>query len=230
MKQLAHLLTWEFKLLNRNKVIPISVAVTVLYLLAFQGLQHLGDLDKLLILVIFNDPALLGFLFVGVMVLFEKNENTLQALSVSPMQAHNYLLSKGISLTIISVLCCLAMAWVVKGLQFNHLHFIAASIFTTGIFAFMGFVVVAGVNSFNRYIIRAIGVIFLMLLPFLSFFDLAPYWLFVWLPTHACIALYSASFDTTSTGMLLYAYLANIAWLALAYYAAYQAFSKHVKQ
>ncbi|MCU0397747.1 MAG: hypothetical protein MUC73_06555, partial [Cyclobacteriaceae bacterium] len=99
MNQLLHLLKFDFILLNKNKIITISILVTAIYVGVFKGLSYLGNMEKLLILVIFNDPALLGFLFVGVLVLFEKNENTLDALAVTPIKISNYILSKSISLT-----------------------------------------------------------------------------------------------------------------------------------
>ena len=94
MKQLLHLIQFDFLLVHKNKVITISFLVTAIYVGVFKALSGLGNIEKLLVLVIFNDPALLGFLFVGVLVLFEKNENTIQALSVTPIQISQYILSK----------------------------------------------------------------------------------------------------------------------------------------
>ncbi|MBK6524290.1 MAG: hypothetical protein IPG07_01325 [Crocinitomicaceae bacterium] len=72
MNQLAHFLKHDFMLLNRNRIIQISALVTLIYIAVFKGLSTFGNMDQLLVLVIFNDPALLGFLFIGVMMLFEK--------------------------------------------------------------------------------------------------------------------------------------------------------------
>ena len=123
MKQLQHLIKHDFMLLLRNKIIAVSVVVSILYVLIFKAISDWGDVDKLLVLVIFNDPALLGFLFVGVMVLFEKNENTLQVLAVSPLKISNYILSKSITLTSIAIGCCFLMAFASKGCNFNFFHF-----------------------------------------------------------------------------------------------------------
>jgi hypothetical protein len=70
MKQFLNLLWLNFLLIRRNKLIEVSLVVTALYMLVFYWLQMLPSVDKLLVLIIFNDPAILGFLFVGVMVLF----------------------------------------------------------------------------------------------------------------------------------------------------------------
>jgi len=228
MKQFFHLLKHDFVLINRNKIIAISLAVTAIYVGVFKGLSSFGDVQQALVLIIFNDPALLGFLFVGVMVLFEKNENTLQALAVSPMKLSHYLLSKTLALTLISIGCCLLMAWGAVGWDFNIPQFVMATIFTTVIFSFIGFIVVAGQKSFNTYMLRAVGIIILLCLPFLAYFELASRWLFIPFPTQPAIDLYSMAFSNELQhweGILAYALA--IAWTVITYFWALRASTKN---
>lgn len=227
MKQLLHLLKWDFILLQRNQVIGVSAMVTLVYALIFKGLQNFGNVDKWLVLVIFNDPALLGFLFVGAMVLFEKNENTLQALVITPLKTSYYILSKAIVLTIISLFCCFAMAISAHGWGFQWLHYTFASIFTTLIFAFLGFIVVADISSFNSFVLRMVGVVLGLSLPFLGYFELLPSYFFVLFPTHPCIELYDAAFTEKSVTILIYSYLALIFWVIFTYKWALRAFRKN---
>ncbi len=224
MKQFTHLLKHDFVLINRNKIIAISLAVTAIYVGVFKGLSTFGDVQQALVLIIFNDPALLGFLFVGVMVLFEKNENTLQALAVSPMKLSHYLLSKTLALTLISIGCCLLMAWAAVGWDFYVLQFVMATVLTTVIFSFIGFIVVAGQKSFNTYMLRAVGIILLLCLPFLAYFDLASAWWFMIFPTQPAIDLYSMAFDADFPlwrGILAYALA--IGWAVITYFWALRA-------
>ena len=230
MNQLLHLLKQDFLLLHRNKIIAISIMVTAIYACIFRALSHFNNADKMLILVIFNDPALLGFLFVGVMVLFEKNENTLTALSVSPLNERNYMLSKTIALSVISLLCCYAMAFAGMGLYFNFVHYFFASLLTTNIFTFLGFILVAGINSFNRFFMKAVGLLIFLSIPFLGYYDVLPRTWFLWVPTQPCIDLFRASFDPTVTlWELLYAYLGIMIWLILTYFLALRTLSKNFK-
>jgi fluoroquinolone transport system permease protein len=229
MKQLKHLLIYDFILLQRNKIIGISLAVTALYTGAFQGLAMLGDMEKLLILVIFNDPALLGFLFVGVMVLFEKNENTLQALAVSPMEIQWYILSKASALTLISLFCCFAMAFATKGFDFQYIHYAFASMLTTYLFSFIGFMVVAGESIFNNYILKALGVILLLSTPFLGYFDVLPAVWFVLFPTQPAIDLYQISFEkNTDNEHIIYTYTLLIFWTMASYFGALKLMKKNL--
>ncbi|HMQ90438.1 MAG TPA: hypothetical protein PKB07_22715 [Flavilitoribacter sp.] len=216
MGQFLHLLKHDFVLLQRNKIVVISILVTAVYVAVFRGLTGFGNLEKVLVMVIFNDPALLGFLFVGVMVLFEKNENTLQALAVTPMEERNYILSKTIALTAISVGCCFAMAIAAYGTGFRYLEFGTAAILATVIFSFLGFLAVAGQSSFNRYMLRAVGLILLMTAPFLGYFGVTDRIWYLLFPTQPVIDLFDAAFrEQVPAGRLVYGYGASLFWCIL---------------
>ncbi|WP_317899802.1 fluoroquinolone export ABC transporter permease subunit [Aurantibacillus circumpalustris] len=229
MKQFIHLLKLDFILLQRYKVIGISIALTAVYIAIFKGIAQFGNTDKILILLIFNDPALLGFLFTGVMILFEKNENTLQVLAVSPLKERNYILSKTVSLTSISLFCCCAMASAAVGTNFNMVHYFFASVLTTGFFTFLGMIMVAGVNTFNRFILKSVGVLILLSLPFLGYYELLSRNWFLWMPTQACIDLFKASFEKNTTTMqIIYGYVAAILWTVVTYLYALRLLTKNL--
>jgi fluoroquinolone transport system permease protein len=229
MKQLLHLLKFDFVLLNKNKIIIISLLVTAIYVGVFKALSAMGNIEKFLVLVIFNDPALLGFLFVGVMVLFEKNENTLQALVVTPIKISNYILSKSIALTAVSLFCCYAMVIAGYGLNFNFIHFTFATILTTLIFSMLGFVAVAGQTAFNKYILRAMGIILFLSLPFLGYFEVVSEKWFVLFPTQPAIDLYNLAFASNSSfSEIFIAYLLCIVWTIITFFWAKQTITKNV--
>lgn len=231
MSQFLHLLKHDFVLLYRNKIIGISIAVTLIYIAIFKAISHFGNADKILILVIFNDPALLGFLFVGVMVLFEKNENTLQALSVSPMKEENYIFSKAVSLSVVSVICCFSLAFAGVGNNFNYFHYFFASLFTTLLFTFLGFILVAGVNSFNHFLMKAVGMLIVLSIPFLGYYNVLPRAYFLWMPAQPCIDLFRVSFDTNlPTGTIIYGYVTLIFWLLLTGFWAIKLVKKNLKK
>lgn len=230
MRTFLHLLRWDFTLLNRNQVLTVSVLVTAIYLGLFWWLKQFMVVDQLLVLVIFNDPALLGFLFIGVMVLFEKNEGTLQALVVTPVREAHYLWSKIIVLTLISIICCYGLVLIVHGIHFDWLHFGVAAAGTTIFFGLVGFILVSGVETFNQYILRSVGLLILLSLPFLGYFGVMPMNYFVWVPTWPALVLFTAAFSGMATGQLLLAYGLFFAWNLTAYKLAIQAFRKNIKR
>lgn len=229
MRQLIQLLKFDFLLINRYKIFTISIIVTAIYIGVFKLLAAMGNIEKLLVLIIFNDPALLGFLFVGVMVLFEKNENTLQALSVTPIKIGSYILSKSISLTVVSLVCCYAMVIGSYGFDFNFIHFTIGTILTTFIFSMLGFVAVAGQSSFNKYILRALGIILFLTLPFIGYFGLVPKIWFILFPTQPAIDLYNLAFSTYATYVeILIAYVLCIIWAVVTFLWAKHSMTKNI--
>ncbi len=229
MKHFFHLVKFDFLLINKNQITVISLIVTAIYVGVFKGLSVLGNIEKLLVLIIFNDPALLGFLFVGVMVLFEKNENTLQALSVTPINISSYILSKSMSLTVVSLLCCYAMVIAGYGLDFNFIHFTVGTIATTFIFSMLGFVAVAGQSSFNAFILRALGIILFLSLPFLGYFGLVPKIWFILFPTQPAIDLYNLAFSVNeSITDVLVPYVLCTFWSVVTFIWAKKEISKNV--
>ena len=219
MKYFLHLLRHDLRLLSRNNIITISILVTAIYIGVFYWLKALENAEKILVLVIFNDPALIGFLFAGVIVLFEKNENTLQALSVSPLSKAQFILSKSIALTLIATLCCFAMAFAGVGTSFHVFHFGMASFLTTLMFSFFGFIIIAGESTFNRFILKSVGLLIFLSLPFLGYFGLGSRQWFLWIPSQPAIDLFQVSLSrNASSGIICYAYTALCFWLAISFY------------
>ena len=98
MKTLLTQILWQFRILHKNNLIVISILVTAIYALVFYFLKDLPNMEKVLTLFIYNDPAIIGLFFIGLSVIIEKNQQVLSALFVTPMNLHAYLLSRILSL------------------------------------------------------------------------------------------------------------------------------------
>ena len=79
--------------------------------------------------LIFSDPVLIGLMFMGAIILFEKSEKVMQALAVSPISIHAYILSKVISIGLISLLSGVLIAFLHTSCCWNYVRF---SIIHTG--------------------------------------------------------------------------------------------------
>ena len=88
MRAFLNRLKWEATLLNRNNLVVISIVITAVYLGLFQLLKLLGSIELFSILLILNDPAMISILFVGITIIFEKEQGTLDALRVTPVNPH----------------------------------------------------------------------------------------------------------------------------------------------
>lgn len=106
---LLKLIRWDLQLQIRYNIITAALVVTLFYILLLANLSF-DEIDKLLVFFIFSDPSMLGFLFTGVIVLYEKNAHVLDALNVTPLKIGNYLFSKAISLSLSALVCSFGMA------------------------------------------------------------------------------------------------------------------------
>nr|WKN39678.1 hypothetical protein K4G66_13350 [Tunicatimonas sp. TK19036] len=228
MKTFSNLLRWDLVLLHRNQLVVISAVLVGVYLGLFYLLKELGSLEKILVLLIFNDPVVTGLLFAGVLVLFEKDQHTLEALAVSPLSPEAYLWSKAVSLTIVALGTSLAMAWAGYGWQFNYVHFVVGVISASLTFIFVGCWLVPPTNSFNQFLVRCIPLLILMALPFIPFFEAAsPMWFYP-IPSYPGILLLQAAFEELSFSLLVYAYCYAGLTITGTYYLARNSFRKHI--
>jgi len=156
MSNLKNMLKWEFILLSRYKIIHISILSVILYFLTTQAVQSLKDQTQVHSVLLFFDPALIGIMFVGALVLFEKSENVLQALVITPMKTDDYLLSKIISLTILSVISAslfMGLMMIFNNTSFDVFYLAIGIILTSVMLILVGFILVSRVNNINGYLL-----------------------------------------------------------------------------
>lgn len=227
MKTLFRTILWDLKLQARNNILTVAIIIAVIYTGLFLVFDLRGHND-ILIAIIFSDPTFMGFIFTGVLVLFEKSANTLQALVVTPIKIWQYLFSKAISLTLISLVICFAMIFTAFGFRFNWLYFFLACFLSSVFFIFLGFIGVAKVKTFNQYIIVLPLFLAPLSLPYLNFFGVTDTLWFYLLPTQASFILFKGAFEKISFAETFYAvgYLSVSIWAA--FYISKRLFLKHL--
>ena len=226
MKTLLKILKWEMILQLRYNIVTVALILALLYIIVLRSLTNM-DITQLLIVLVLSDPVMFGVMFVGVLVLYEKDNNTLNALLVSPMKPSHYLLSKAISLTLIATPVALAIAVFGFGIQLNYLYFLISVVLTSVIFVFLGFAVVSNVKGFNQYVIKFALFTLPVSIPVLELFNIAHSKLFYLIPTQATILLLKSGFKLQlETWQVVYSITYLIVWIIISYFVARKAF-KH---
>ena len=87
----------------------LYVVFTVLYAFVLVILPETWQ-ETVASLMIYSDPAAMGLFFMGAIVLFEKSQRVLNSLAVSPIHISEYILSKIISLALISEIVAMILA------------------------------------------------------------------------------------------------------------------------
>ena len=218
---------WDLRLQVKYQILTVAVIVTVLYITIFKLLVK-EEFDEILILLIFTDPAMLGYIFIGALVLFEKGSNTLDAIVVSPLRIPEYLFSKVISLGLIATVCALIMAMAGHGFRFNYFLFIYSVFITSAIVTFLGFAGASRIRTFNQYIIIIPMFLAPLALPVLNFFGLTNSWLLYTIPTQATLNLLWGSFHSMGIVDLVYSLVYLPLCLLLSYAYAARSFRRHI--
>ena len=227
MNRLASALSWDVRLQVRYGFYAVYAVVTAVYV---AGILAAPDawLDWLVPVVVFSDPAFLGFYFIAALVLFEKGEGVIDALVTSPLRTGEYLFSKAASLTLLAVLASFILAVAAFGFGFDPLSLLVGIVLTSALFVFVGFVAVARFDSLNAYFMTAILYLTPFSLPLLPYFGIVEHSLFYLIPTHGSLLLLSAAFEPVPAWQLVYAVSYLVVWCVAAFVAARRAFDRHV--
>lgn len=107
-------------------------------------------------LIVFTDPAVLGFFFLGALMMLEKSENVRHALAISPITPVEYFCAKAITLTSLSLIAITVLT------PFLHTHAnwpMLAAIVTLTSLQFVGIGIPAAFyfRSVTSYLLGAAG-------------------------------------------------------------------------
>ena len=129
MKRLLALIKGDLKLQFRYGFYTVYAVVTVLYLLILSQIPA-QNREIAVSFIIYTDPALLGFYFIGGLILLEKDEKTLDCLVSTPIRIKEYLISKQVSLTILAILSSSVIVLFFYGVNFSYLLLLSGIILT----------------------------------------------------------------------------------------------------
>jgi len=101
----------------------IYLVISLVYVVILNQLLKLW-LSRAVPMVIFSDPTVLGIFFIGGILLLEKEQGILMALSITPLRMKEYVVSKLISLTAVAIFSTVLITLTVYGNQVNFLYMI----------------------------------------------------------------------------------------------------------
>lgn len=210
---LWRLVLWDAQLQARENIYLFTVLTTLAFAI-FLKLLPPDAPPTIFTLVLFFDPAIVGASFVGSIVLMERSQNTLSALSVSPAPVRDYILAKVVTLTLLAIagsLFLVAVAFWIPPIDMV-LRFTLVLIFTGAVGVLGGFLIVARAKSMNHFIARAMPITIILFLPLLAHFGvITGFWqwlLFAINPGHAMLRamLWAADPAAVSSADIIYAF------------------------
>lgn len=227
MKRLISTLVWDMRRQFRNGFYYVSAFAAVLLIIV---LKQLGDVNWAMLFppIILENLVLNGFYFAAGLVLLEKGEGTLEAQIVTPLRPWEYLVSKALSLGILSLFETLIIVVVMSGFGFNWLLLIAGIVFLIAMYALYGFVVVARYDSISEFLMPSALWTMGFSLPLLYYFDLWRSWVMFLHPLQAPLVLMQAAFEPLPAWQIVYGVLYSLLWVGIVYALSQRAFHRFV--
>lgn len=132
--------------------------------------------------IVYTDPAAVGFFFLGALMMLERGEGVRTALAASPMTAAQYLAGKTATLTGLGLIACIVLIAVHQAAP-NPVLLLVAVLLTSLCFIGIGVPIALRFRTVNGYLVGSAGFLTPLLAPaFLALLDPMPLWLAVWPP------------------------------------------------
>jgi len=168
------------------------------------------------------------FYFVAGLLLLEKSEGTLEALVVTPLRVHEYLVSKVTTLTLLAALENLLVLVAVYGTEVSWIPLLAGFVGLSAFYTCLGFVAVVRYDSINEFLMPS-GLFMLALqLPLLDYLGIVESPAFLVWPSQAGLFVLRDAFGELAGWERAYAVLALSFWIGLAFWWARRTFHRLV--
>ncbi len=172
--------------------------------------------------------ALTTFYFVAGLVSLEKSEGTLEALIVTPVGSGEYLASKVVTLTFLSVAEGLVIVFATYGFGADLLLLAPAMILLSIFYTLVGFVVISRYDSITEYLLPSVPYTLVLNLPLIDYFELWPHAVWYLIPTQAPLLLMKAAFQPIENWQMVYAVSYSLLTVAIGYRWAVKTFHRFV--
>jgi fluoroquinolone transport system permease protein len=175
---------------------------------------------------ILTDTSMLGIIFIGALVLLEKQQNLQHALWITPLRPEKYIFSKTLSLTLLSFTMSSLLLFLPNGFQKEFLWVLVAVVLTSIIFTLFGIAISAKAKTINGYLAAVMGGSMVVLLPVAPYLILGqPIWLTIF-PVNAALDIFWRDH------FILTRLLANIIillfWVVVAFHFSLQQYKANI--
>lgn len=206
------------------------LAVGFLLAIAVVVITRLPDFDwrPVIAPAIFGNLSLATFMFMAGLVLLEKDEGTLEAQVVTPLTAGEYLASKVVTLTALSVIENVILAVVTCGLDVRPLPLVLGIVLASAIYCLVGFAAVARYDSINEFLLPSMLYVTAFSLPILHYAGLWRTPLMYLHPLQAALVILEGSVRPLATWEWLYGALYSLLWIGLTFIWGRRTFQRFV--
>ncbi len=227
LKTLLSALKFDITFQARHGFYYVYIVLSLLYILILSFISR--DFKEIVgTFIIFSDPVMIGFFFIGAIVLLEKDQDIYSGLFITPYRLYQYFLAKIFSLTFLAVLSSFAIIKlslsVGSGIYIVLVGICLSSIF----FTLVGFFLVAKVKSLNEYILMMPLYMIFFFIPIVELLGIFKSPIFYLIPSKAAFLLIGSLFYQISNTEIIYSILVLLIWIVVFYILAIKRFRKYI--
>lgn len=230
MTRLLSALRLELTLQNRQKFLHAGIFSGLMWLAVLLPMPaNLRPVAEPYVLV--GDIAIIGYLFIGALVFFEKQERTIGAIVSTPLRFWEYLAAKLTVLVLISLFVALTVATIThRGFAFHLAPLVVGVVLGTLVFLMTGFISSLPFASVTDWFLAATIPLAVLSLPILYYSGVWPNPVLYLIPTQGPLLLLGEAFDqvTLAPWQVLYAVLYPVVCVAGMCWAAKAMFGRYV--
>ncbi len=189
---------------------------TAIYVTVLLSLPEKNRMLVSLILIL-SDTTMLGVIFIGALVLLEKQQAVIQSLFVTPLEPSQYIWSKTLSLSLIAISMSILVYLPVWHFSAYTPLLLATIAFTAGTFVLLGLGLAARIDTINQYFGLLMGVTMLLILPVLPYMLLEQHPIFLILPYVASLDLMLGALNPLPVWRILLDIVLLVVWGYIAY-------------
>ncbi|WP_312702122.1 ABC transporter permease [Sedimentibacter sp.] len=163
--RIINLIYGDFRFQFKYGFYFIYAVFTIMYILIIRFIpsEWVEWRETVSVVLIFSDPSAVGLFFMGAIVLLEKSERVLSTIAVSPVGADEYIISKVVSLGIISAIAGASIA--LSADAENILIVISGVFIGSALFTLVGLIIAVNINSLNQFVAAAAPVEIIIFTP-----------------------------------------------------------------
>ncbi|MBN2878768.1 MAG: ABC transporter permease [Clostridia bacterium] len=167
IKRSVNCINADVKFQLKHGFYTVYIVLSVVYIIINSFISQ-EALKYVLPILIYMDPAGLGLFFIGGMVLMEKEQGILSLVYITPLRVNEYIVSKIITLGLISALAGTAVSLASYRLHCNYFLLFSGTFLVSVFYTLLGFLIVARVKTVNEYLIKMIPLMLIFIIPCLT--------------------------------------------------------------
>ncbi|HOO96840.1 MAG TPA: ABC transporter permease [Caldisericia bacterium] len=227
----------DFRLLSRHNLVSAAIFITILWVIMLYLIVLYEPMTTafMIPLLLFEDTATIGFFFMAGLILFEKDQGVLQGIATTPQKPAEYITSKVLSLSLLSVVS--GMIYAIAGVVMNRIFLPNSSgipllwaslglLMISVFYCFIGYASVSKFQNVNKYIL--VGSLYFLVLnvPLLGFFGVVDGWWLYLFPTQPYLLLMMTTNRLVPLEMWQYVYSISygLVCIIVAWYFARRAY------